>query len=68
MAQFGLRLPGGQTARASSLDVYTTLAFLSVVALLIATVAMYFAASRVGKEGNPFGMQEVGKIQLQGTK
>jgi len=68
MAQFGMRLPGGQAARSSSLDVYTTLAFLSVVALLIATVAMYFAASRVGKDGNPFGMQEAGRIQLQNTK
>lgn len=68
MAQFGMRLPGGQTARSSGLDVYTTLAFLSVIALLIATVAMFFAASRVGKDGNAFGMQEVGKIQLQSSK
>jgi len=68
MAQFGMRLPGGQTARTSGMDVYTALGFLSVIALLIATIAMYFADSRVGKDGNPFGIQGAGKIQISGTK
>ncbi|MDX2117352.1 MAG: hypothetical protein SFY96_04130 [Planctomycetota bacterium] len=67
MAQFGMKLPGGSGARAAGMDVYTALGFLAVVALLIATVAMYFAASRVGPDGNAFGIQEPGKIKLAGV-
>ncbi len=64
MSQFGMQMPGGRAKRGSSLDVFTVLAFLSVVMLAIACGVMWVAASKVGKDGNAFEMQEKGRISL----
>ncbi|MBX3389219.1 MAG: hypothetical protein KF691_07155 [Phycisphaeraceae bacterium] len=64
MSQFGMQMPGGRARRGSSLDVFTVLAFLAVVALAVACGVMWMAASKVGKNGNPFEMQEKGNITL----
>ncbi len=64
MSQFGMQMPGGRAKRGTSLDVFTVLAFFSVVFLGAACVVMWFAASKVGKDGNAFEMQEKGRIAL----
>lgn len=64
MSQFGMQMPGGRAKRGASLDVFTVLAFLSVVMLAIACGVMWVAASKVGKGGNAFEMQEKGRIEL----
>lgn len=64
MSQFGMQMPGGRGKRGSSPDVFTLLAFLSVVALIASCVVMWFAASKVGKDGNAFSLQEPGQIML----
>lgn len=64
MSQFGMQMPGGRARRGSSLDVFTVLAFLAVVLLAVACGVMWIAASKVGRGGNPFEMQEKGNIQL----
>lgn len=58
MSQFGMQMPGGQMRRGATMNVYTGLLFLAVVALATACVFMYSAAGRIGKDGDPFGMQE----------
>ncbi len=65
MSQFGMQMPGGRARRNASPDVYAALGFVAVAFLLVACVMMWQAASRVGKDGNPFELQEQGKIQLK---
>ncbi len=64
MSQLGMQMPGG-SRRASSLNVYTGLLFLAVVSLATASVMVYFAAGKVGKGGDPFGIQDPKKIELR---
>lgn len=64
MSQFGMQMPGGRARRTASMNVYTGLLFLAVVGLAVACGFMYVAASKVGVDGNPFGLQEAGRIQL----
>ena len=63
MSQFGMQMPGGKAKRGSTLDVYTVLAFLAVVALAAACVVMYFAAMKVAPAdaGHPFAVHEKGQ-------
>lgn len=71
MSQFGMQMPGGKGKRGSSLDVYTVLAFLAVVALAAACGVMYFAAMKVAPvdAGHPFAVHEKGQaIKLAGDK
>lgn len=58
MSQFGMQMPGGQLRRGPVMNVYTGLLFMAVLALAVACVMMYSAASRIGKDGSPFGMHE----------
>lgn len=64
MSQFGMQMPGGRSKRGATLDVFTVLAFLAVVALASACVVMWFAAAKVGANGNAFELQEKGRISL----
>jgi hypothetical protein len=68
MSQFGMQLPGGRLKRGASPDVYTALAALAVAFLIAACVVMFFAGQKVGKDGQPWNLQEEGKIQLAGVK
>ncbi|MGH7133340.1 MAG: hypothetical protein ACREJO_15510 [Phycisphaerales bacterium] len=61
MSQYGMQMPGGQMRRGASLNIYTGILFLAVVALGAACIFMYFAASKIGKDGSAFGIQQAPK-------
>lgn len=66
MSQFGMQMPGGRARRGGSPDVYTAMAFAAVVFLAAACVFVYLAASRVGKDGNAFGLQDATQPNASG--
>lgn len=68
MSQFGMHLPGSKAVRSASPDVFTGLALVSLIFVLAATAVMFVAASKIGVNGSPFGIQEPGKIQLPASK
>ena len=65
MGQFGMQLPGGQMQRGASLNIYTGLLFLAVVALAAASVFVYLNAGKVGKDGNPLSLQTRNNVVLK---
>lgn len=65
MSQFGIQMPGARVRRASSPDVYTVLVVTAAVFLIVAAIIMYGAGSKFGPNGNAFGLQQPGNIQLQ---
>ncbi len=64
MSQFGMQMPGGQMQRGPSLNIYTGLLALAVVALIAASAYVFVQASKIGKGGSAFGLQEVNNIDL----
>lgn len=66
MSQFGMQMPGGRARRGGSPDVYSAMAFAAVIFLAAACVFVYLAASKVGKDGNAFGMQDATQANGQG--
>jgi hypothetical protein len=68
MSQFGMQMPGGRMKRAASMNVYTGLLFLAVVALATASGFMWMAASKVGDNGSPFGIQKAGSIKFKAAR
>jgi hypothetical protein len=64
MSQYGMQMPGGRMKRTATMNVYTGLLFLAVVALAVASGFMWQAASSVGKNGSPFELQQKGQVQL----
>jgi hypothetical protein len=58
MGQMGMNLPGGVRRRTATLDIYTGLLFMAVVALAAACVVVFIQGSLIGKAGNAFGLQE----------
>jgi hypothetical protein len=64
MSQFGMQMPGGRGRRAASMNVYTGLLFVTVIALGVACGFMWIAASKVGVNGNPFELQKTGPNQV----
>lgn len=71
MSQYGMNMPGGMGRRGPTINVYTGLLFMAVVALAVACGFMYVAASKVGPDGNAFGIHEVTKgssLKLAGGK
>lgn len=64
MSQFGMQMPGARAKRSSSPDVYTALAVAATIFLIAACLVMYQAGSKVGPDGNAFGLQEAGSIKL----
>lgn len=65
MSNVGMQLPGGQVQRGPSMNVYTGLLLLAVIALAAASIMVYMSAGKVGKDGNPFGLQEPGRLTLK---
>jgi len=65
MSQFGMQMPGGRMKRAASMNVYTGLLFLAVVALVTACGFMWVAAGKVGLNNSPFELQTPGKVSLK---
>ena len=68
MGQFGMQLPGGQMQRGASMNIYTGLLFLAVIALGAASVFVYLNAGKVGKDGNPLSLQTKNQISLKDMK
>jgi hypothetical protein len=68
MSQFGMQMPGGQMQRGPSLNVYTGLLALAALALIAASAYVYVQAAKVGKDGSPFGLQQVNDIKFAGGK
>jgi hypothetical protein len=64
MSQFGMQMPGGRMKRTASMNVYTGLLFLAVVAMAVASGFMWRAASGVGANGSPFELQRTNDIRL----
>ncbi len=66
MSQFGMNMPGGQGRRAApQMNVYTGLLFLACVSLAAACIYVYMGAAKLGKDGDPFGIQDTkGGIKL----
>ncbi|GDY00536.1 hypothetical protein LBMAG48_29390 [Phycisphaerae bacterium] len=64
MAQFGMQSPTGRQKKASGLNVYTAMAALACVSLAIACAVVFVYGSRVGKDGQAWGLQDPKKIQL----
>lgn len=64
MSQFGMHLPGGKPSKSASPDMYTGLALISLVFVLVALGVMFVAGGRVGVDGNPFSIQTAGDVKL----
>lgn len=58
MNQFGMSMPGGQLQRTVSMNVYTGLLALSVLALIGACAFVYLQGAKVAPDGQPFKLQE----------
>ena len=65
MTQFGMNMPGGQAQRRPSMDVYTGLLFLAVLALVAACGFLWIQGSKVGKDGKWWEMQDPNSITLR---
>lgn len=61
MARMGMQLPGGMRRATPTLNVYTGLLFLAVVALGIACAVVYTNGSLIGPEGSAIGVHEAAK-------
>lgn len=68
MSQFGMQMPGGRARRGVNIDVYLALLGLAVLFLIAANVIVFGAATRLGKDGDPFGLQKPGEIMLKGVE
>jgi hypothetical protein len=60
MSQMGMNLPGATRRRTATMDIYTGLLFVAVVALIAACAVVFVNGSLIGKSGNAFGLQEPG--------
>jgi hypothetical protein len=58
MSQFGMQMPGGAVQRGASMNVYTGLLFLAMVALLAASVFVFLQARKVSPDGQVFKLHE----------
>lgn len=58
MSQMGMNLPGATRRRGATMDIYTGLLFVAVVALIAACAVVFINGSRIGKDGSAFGLQE----------
>ncbi len=68
MSQLGMRLPGSQGSRAASMNVYTALMLVSVLALGAACALVFVAGSRIGPEGQAWAVHPPKqKVALKGV-
>jgi hypothetical protein len=58
MSQMGMNLPGATRRRSATMDIYTGLLFVAVVALIAACAVVFINGSLIGKGGSAFGLQE----------
>lgn len=65
MSQLGMHMPGGALQRRPQMNVYTGLLFVAVAALAAASVFVWMQASKVGKDGSPWTLQEKAASQIK---
>ena len=53
-----MQMPGGQIQRGASMNVYTALLFVAVVALLAACIWVFLQAREVAPGGQPYSMHQ----------
>ena len=58
MNQFGMSMPGGQVQRSASMNVYTGLLFLAVLALIAACVFVAIQGKKIAPNGQIFSVHE----------
>lgn len=58
MSQFGMQMPAGAAQRGPTMNVYTGLLFVAVMALLAACVYVYIQGTAIGPEGNALGVHK----------
>lgn len=56
MSQMGMQMPGAQRARKASLNVYTGMSLVAMIALLVATIFVFRAAQVVAPEEGAMGV------------
>ncbi len=56
MSQMGMQMPGAQRGRKASLNIYTGMSFVAMVALLVATIFVFRAAHTVAPEEGAMGV------------
>lgn len=72
MSQFGMQMPGGQLQRGPTMNIYTGLLALAVVALIAACAYVWIQAAKVSPNGTPWELQSFNEqakkyeIKLQG--
>lgn len=54
MSQFGMQMPGARAKRAASINVYTGLLFVAVVALIAACAMTYINGAKISPDGKPW--------------
>lgn len=59
-----MQMPGGRMKRTATMNIYTGLLFIAVVALAVACGFMWRAGTIVGANGSPFEMHTKGSIRL----
>ncbi len=59
MSQFGMQMPAGTLQRGPSMNVYTGLLFLAVLALVAASAFVFVQGAIIGPEGNALGVHPV---------
>ncbi|MFG0293049.1 MAG: hypothetical protein ACIAQF_00840 [Phycisphaerales bacterium JB065] len=65
MSQMGMQMPGAQRARKASLNVYTGMSLVAMIALLVATIFVFNAARTVAPSADALGvlkLHEPGKM------
>ncbi len=58
MSQFGMQMPAGQAQRGPTMNVYTGLLFVGVLALLAACIFVYFQGQEIGPDGNALAVHK----------
>jgi hypothetical protein len=64
MSQYGMHMPGGAMQRRPSMDVYTGLLFVAMLALLAASVFVWLQGAKVAPQGQPLNLQAANSVTL----
>lgn len=65
MSQFGMQMGGMRGKRAASPDVFTAMMGVAVISLAVACFVMWTAGSKIGADGNFWGIQKAGGIAFK---